>query len=353
MKWNKIASPRVFRQGEFKGVKCFANKTQRLAFFCMRWVPHVCWSLWKVFSGALHRIVTWLLAFPKELSVFQWVCCTFTYVRSGVRSSRRWKGSNRQGLGGTNMNRRRSQRWAIGVRESRGPRIVQAFVRHGVRSQAYRTGCAASGYLAALRVTESSIYIYIYIYICVRVYTYIYIYIHRERERYTHIVTLLGPEKLSPTASGVVRGILSERLAESTAGSLVEMCLKLFNSLARAGRLSYGSCWFPVYRIWEVGGIRLETSPRVLGPQRPIASLKLLVYAWKTEGCGFVESEISNSTISTVFRQPLTNGVFQQEGLPTNWTCLYGRIVSPSGAMCEKYLSPGTMFYKSYMYSLD
>ena len=56
---------------------------------------------------------------------------------------------------------------------------------------------------------------------------------------------------------------------------------------------------------WEVGGIRLEASSRFVGSKRPITGLNLLVYAWKTEGYGLIELEISNSTISTVFHQPL------------------------------------------------
>ena len=57
----------------------------------------------------------------------------------------------------------------------------------------------------------------------------------------------------------------------------------------------------------EVGGIRLETSSTFFGSEKPITGLVLLVYAWTTEGYGFIEFEISNGTISTVFHQPLTN----------------------------------------------
>ena len=39
--------------------------------------------------------------------------------------------------------------------------------------------------------------------------------------------------------------------------------------------------------------------------KQPIAGLDLLVYARTTEGYGFIEFEISNSTISTVSRQPI------------------------------------------------
>ena len=39
--------------------------------------------------------------------------------------------------------------------------------------------------------------------------------------------------------------------------------------------------------------------------KQPITSLNLFVSMWNTEGYGFIEFEISNSTISKVFRQPL------------------------------------------------
>ena len=41
------------------------------------------------------------------------------------------------------------------------------------------------------------------------------------------------------------------------------------------------------------------------GSEKPITGLILLVYARKPGGYGFNEFEMSNSTISTVFRQPL------------------------------------------------
>ena len=47
----------------------------------------------------------------------------------------------------------------------------------------------------------------------------------------------------------------------------------------------------------------------LFGSNKPITDLDLLVYAWHTEGSGFIEFEISNNTISTVFRQPLTIAV--------------------------------------------
>jgi len=40
--------------------------------------------------------------------------------------------------------------------------------------------------------------------------------------------------------------------------------------------------------------------------EKPITGLDLPVYARKKEGYGFNEFEISNSTISAVFRQPLS-----------------------------------------------
>ena len=59
-------------------------------------------------------------------------------------------------------------------------------------------------------------------------------------------------------------------------------------------------------RWWEVGRTRLETSSScVCASNNPITGLNLLVYALTTEGYGFIEFLISNSIISTVFRQPL------------------------------------------------
>ena len=54
----------------------------------------------------------------------------------------------------------------------------------------------------------------------------------------------------------------------------------------------------------------METSSRFVGSKKLIAGLNLLAYyiCYKTEGYGFIEFEMSNSTISTVFRQPLNIG---------------------------------------------
>ena len=43
----------------------------------------------------------------------------------------------------------------------------------------------------------------------------------------------------------------------------------------------------------------------VAGSDKPVAGLVILAHARTTEGYGFIEFESSNSTISTVFRQPL------------------------------------------------
>ena len=55
----------------------------------------------------------------------------------------------------------------------------------------------------------------------------------------------------------------------------------------------------------EVGGIRFENSSRCVGSNKLISSLNSPVYACNTEAYGFIEFEISNSTISTIFCQPL------------------------------------------------
>ena len=49
----------------------------------------------------------------------------------------------------------------------------------------------------------------------------------------------------------------------------------------------------------------METSSSLFGSNKTITGLIKFVDAWNTEGYGFIEFEISNSTISTVLRQPL------------------------------------------------
>ena len=49
----------------------------------------------------------------------------------------------------------------------------------------------------------------------------------------------------------------------------------------------------------------MEISMSFAGSEKPITGLILLVYPRKPGGYGFNEFEMSNSTISTVFRQPL------------------------------------------------
>ena len=49
----------------------------------------------------------------------------------------------------------------------------------------------------------------------------------------------------------------------------------------------------------------METSSSLFASNKPITGIVLLVCARETEGYGFIEFDISNSTISTVFRQPL------------------------------------------------
>ena len=50
----------------------------------------------------------------------------------------------------------------------------------------------------------------------------------------------------------------------------------------------------------------METSMSFVSSEKPITGLDLPIYARKKEGYGFNEFEISNSTISAVFRQPVT-----------------------------------------------
>ena len=98
-------------------------------------------------------------------------------------------------------------------------------------------------------------YIYIYIYVCIHVYIYIYIYIPLSIYIYIYICMCSPSLRLMCDAF--------ERLAE------------------------YG--WKP-HRV-------------VVGSKRPITGHKLLVHAWTTERYGFTEFEMSNNTVSTVFRQ--------------------------------------------------
>ena len=49
----------------------------------------------------------------------------------------------------------------------------------------------------------------------------------------------------------------------------------------------------------------MESSMSFAGSEKPITGLIFLVYARKPGGYGFNEFEMSKSTVSTVFRQPL------------------------------------------------
>ena len=71
-----------------------------------------------------------------------------------------------------------------------------------------------------------------------------------------------------------------------------------------------GACPFsgvtPRAAFWEVGGIRSETSSKYYGSKN-LSRAPIYRYMRETQrGYGFIEFEISNSTTSTVFRQPLT-----------------------------------------------
>ena len=57
---------------------------------------------------------------------------------------------------------------------------------------------------------------------------------------------------------------------------------------------------------WEVGGTRLETSSRFVGSKKNVSRASIHWCIWNTEGCGFIEFEMSSNTISTVFCQHLT-----------------------------------------------
>ena len=80
-----------------------------------------------------------------------------------------------------------------------------------------------------------------------------------------------------------------------------------------AGTILFGIVWcgrptgvrpasLPAERLAEYGW---KPHRGFVGSQKHITGLSLLVYARKAEGYGFIEFEISNSTTSTVFRQPL------------------------------------------------
>ena len=73
------------------------------------------------------------------------------------------------------------------------------------------------------------------------------------------------------------------------------------------GKTPFGSpqCWEstgPGMSGWRIAvGSLLE----MFWPMKPTKGHNSPVYVWETEGYGCIEFEISNSSVSTVFRQPL------------------------------------------------
>ena len=85
-------------------------------------------------------------------------------------------------------------------------------------------------------------------------------------------------------------------LAMHAYSSLWHRCMHLHAQLSGSG--AYMSGWRNT-----VGNL-IETC----WPKTTTTGLNLLIYAWNTGGYIFIEFEISNSTISTAFRQPLITG---------------------------------------------
>ena len=133
-----------------------------------------------------------------------------------------------------------------------------------------------------------SLYIYIYNIQCIYIYIFffyllfylyinnIYIYIERERDREREIHTHTDSW---PSATRV-RACNSEALVEY-------------------GRMPHRSC---------------------LAQKKLSRASICLVYAWTTVGYGFIEFEISSSTCSTVFRQPLKLAVGGRTACPWLWS---------------------------------
>ena len=143
---------------------------------------------------------------------------------------------------------------------------------------------------------------------CCLVLCYWYWYHAAAREAAFH-AEILGLPGFDPGAESFDREYLVGEAGRGMANLGTEICRGEFvvhrGSKGAPGHNAFASATHRTMQ-WEVGGIRSETSSRCLGSSKPITGLNLLAYAWKTEGYNFIEFEISDCTVSTVFRQPLS-----------------------------------------------
>ena len=134
----------------------------------------------------------------------------------------------------------------------------------------------------------------IYIYICSMIYIYIYIYIHTY------------------TTEARYEGVVQARVGLLLKRALVDAALARLH-LSRTRR---GTTQRSLGRLAEYGW---KPHRVFVSSKKPITGLNSPVYSWKPEGYGLIEFEISNNTISTVFRQPLKHAEVQ-------WTAMYQEL---------------------------
>ena len=80
--------------------------------------------------------------------------------------------------------------------------------------------------------------------------------------------------------------------------------------------------------VGGIGGIRFENTSSYFGLNKCTSGLKSLVHARKTEAYGFIEFEISSSTSSTVFRQPVNPASCELTGRKPEAGCWSANQVS-------------------------
>ena len=105
-------------------------------------------------------------------------------------------------------------------------------------------------------------------------------------------------------------------------------------------------CWA---LLKEVGGMRSEASSRCLGLNKGVSHGPQFVgTCMKTEGYGFVNFKISNSTISTVFHQPLEEGY---GFLVTDWRPAFWESVAEGSPLGDQvFISTYTYIVCIYIY---
>ena len=126
----------------------------------------------------------------------------------------------------------------------------------------------------------------IYIYMCIYIYIYIYVYTYLSLSLYIYIYTHLSI-------------YLSIYLS---------IPLSLYTYIYIYTYITYIYIYVCMNRGWRNTFGNLTEF--VWLKHKPITVLILLVYVWNAEGYDFIALEISNSTNSTVFRQPLAEGTF-------------------------------------------